>query len=66
MFIFFICFASVGHFVLDVGTPTNTPGAGKGMIVLACLFITTYAVSLYNLPQTPGLFQSSSILYPLN
>ncbi|KAH8431088.1 sugar porter family MFS transporter [Aspergillus melleus] len=45
MFIFFICFASVGHFVLDVQTPTNTPGAGKGMIVLACLFITTYAMT---------------------
>ncbi|KAJ6151694.1 hypothetical protein N7470_006822 [Penicillium chermesinum] len=45
MFIMFMVFASIGHFVLDVKHPTNTPGAGKGMIVLACLFITAYAMT---------------------
>jgi hypothetical protein len=32
-------FASIGHFMLDVNDPTNTPDVGKGMIVLACFFI---------------------------
>ncbi|PLN85660.1 putative MFS monosaccharide transporter [Aspergillus taichungensis] len=45
MFIFFMIFASIGHFVLDVETPSNTPNTGKGMIVLACLFITAYAMT---------------------
>lgn len=40
MFACFMAFASVGHFVFDHVEPTNTPGAGKGMVVLACLFIT--------------------------
>ncbi|OJJ79209.1 sugar porter family MFS transporter [Aspergillus glaucus CBS 516.65] len=45
MFICFIAFASVGHFVFDHVTPENTPGAGKGMVVLACLFISAYAMT---------------------
>lgn len=40
MFVCFMAFASVGHFAFDKDEPTNTPGAGKGMVVLACLFIT--------------------------
>lgn len=39
MFVCFIAFASVGHFAFDHVSPENTPGAGKGMVVLACLFI---------------------------
>lgn len=45
MFTFFMIFASIGHFVLDVDNPQNTPNTGKGMIVLACLFITAYAMT---------------------
>ncbi|ODM24329.1 hypothetical protein SI65_01963 [Aspergillus cristatus] len=45
MFVCFIAFASVGHFAFDHVTPENTPGAGKGMVVLACLFITGYAMT---------------------
>ncbi|KAJ5097584.1 Major facilitator superfamily domain general substrate transporter, partial [Penicillium angulare] len=45
MFICFIVFASVGHFSLDVKTPANTPGAGKAMVVFACLFITGFAMT---------------------
>ncbi|KAJ5981874.1 hypothetical protein N7499_009069 [Penicillium canescens] len=45
MFVMFMIFASIGHFVLDVETPTNTPNAGKGMIVVACLFIAAYAMT---------------------
>lgn len=39
MFVMFIIFASLGHFMLDIQHPENTPGAGKGMIVVTCLFI---------------------------
>ncbi|KAJ5212879.1 hypothetical protein N7449_000048 [Penicillium cf. viridicatum] len=45
MFVMFMIFSSIGHFVLDVETPTNTPNAGKGMIVVACLFIAAYAMT---------------------
>ncbi|KAJ5621824.1 hypothetical protein N7528_005056 [Penicillium herquei] len=45
MFVMFMIFASLGHFVLDRADPTNTPGAGKGMIVVACLFIAVYAMT---------------------
>lgn len=45
MFVMFMIFSSLGHFVLDVETPTNTPNAGKGMIVVACLFIAAYAMT---------------------
>lgn len=39
MFVCFMAFASVGHFSFDHAQPENTPGAGKGMVVLACFFI---------------------------
>ncbi|KAJ5114568.1 hypothetical protein NUU61_000327 [Penicillium alfredii] len=45
MFVCFMIFASVGHFSLDVHTPQNTPGAGKAMVVFACLFITGFAMT---------------------
>lgn len=45
MFMCFMVFSSVGHFVLDRTTPTNTPGAGTAMIVFACLFIAGYAMT---------------------
>ncbi|KAJ6006582.1 hypothetical protein N7451_004526 [Penicillium sp. IBT 35674x] len=45
MFVCFMVFASVGHFSLDVQTPENTPGAGKAMVVFACLFITGFAMT---------------------
>ncbi|KAL4955054.1 hypothetical protein BDW69DRAFT_161739 [Aspergillus filifer] len=43
MFVNFMIFASVGHFALDVDNPPATPGAGKAMVVFACLFITGFA-----------------------
>lgn len=45
MFVCFMIYASVGHFALDVNTPTNTPGPGKAMVVFACLFIVAYAMT---------------------
>lgn len=45
MFVCFMIFASLGHFMLDLKQPENTPGVGKGMIVVACLFITAYAMT---------------------
>ncbi|ROV96108.1 hypothetical protein VSDG_05014 [Cytospora chrysosperma] len=45
MFVFFVVFASVGHFVLDVNDPTSTPSAGIALIVMACLFILGYATT---------------------
>ncbi|KAF7714027.1 MFS-type Sugar/inositol transporter [Penicillium ucsense] len=45
MFIMFMIFASLGHFALDVAHPENTPGVGKGMIVVTCLFIAAYAMT---------------------
>lgn len=45
MFCCFMVFASVGHFMLDRQTPTNTPQAGTIMIVFACLFIAGYATT---------------------
>ncbi|KAL5360815.1 general substrate transporter [Aspergillus floccosus] len=45
MFVCFMVFASVGHFSLDVQNPPNTPGAGKAMVVFACLFITGFAMT---------------------
>ena len=41
----FLIFASVGAFALDYKTPTNTPAAGKAMIVFACFFIAFYATT---------------------
>lgn len=45
MFTCFMIYASIGHFVLDIQTPQNTPGAGKAMVVFACLFITGFAMT---------------------
>ncbi|KAJ0416969.1 general substrate transporter [Aspergillus carlsbadensis] len=45
MFILFMIFASIGHFMLDVHHPENTPGPGKGMVVVACFFILFYATT---------------------
>ncbi|KAL4919038.1 general substrate transporter [Aspergillus aurantiobrunneus] len=45
MFILFMIFASIGHFMLDVNTPENTPGPGKGMVVVACIFVLFYATT---------------------
>lgn len=45
MTVCFIIFASVGHFVLDVQTPSNTPEAGIALIVMAALFILGYATT---------------------
>ncbi|KAH8194708.1 hypothetical protein TruAng_011120 [Truncatella angustata] len=45
MFICFLIFASVGHFLLDLETPSNTPTAGIVLIVFACLFILGYATT---------------------
>lgn len=43
MFVCFMIYSSVGHFLLDRDIPQNTPGPGKVMVVFACLFITGYA-----------------------
>lgn len=45
MFVCFIVYASVGHFALNVKDPPATPGAGKTMVVFACLFITAFAMT---------------------
>ncbi|KAJ4360160.1 hexose transporter hxt5 [Didymosphaeria variabile] len=45
MFICFMIFASVGHFVLDRNTPENTPHASVAMIVFACFFIFGFATT---------------------
>lgn len=45
MFVCFMIFASVGHFALDVATPSNTPAAGIALIVMAALFILGYATT---------------------
>ncbi|KAL4811559.1 hypothetical protein BDV18DRAFT_156145 [Aspergillus unguis] len=45
MFVNFMVFASVGHFSLNVDDPPSTPGAGKAMVVFACLFITGFATT---------------------
>ncbi|EAW19401.1 sugar porter family MFS transporter [Aspergillus fischeri NRRL 181] len=45
MFVCFMVFASVGHFSLNVHDPPQTPGAGKAMVVFACLFITGFAMT---------------------
>lgn len=45
MFAMFMIFASLGHFVLDIKHPQNTPGAGKGMIVVTCFFIAAFATT---------------------
>ncbi|TGJ88232.1 hypothetical protein E0Z10_g564 [Xylaria hypoxylon] len=45
MFICFLIFASVGHFLLDVDTPSNTPTAGIVLIVFAAVFVLGYATT---------------------
>ncbi|KAF1820323.1 general substrate transporter [Dissoconium aciculare CBS 342.82] len=45
MFMCFMVFSSVGHFVLDRNDPTATPTAGTTMVVFACLFIAGYAMT---------------------
>jgi SP family sugar:H+ symporter-like MFS transporter len=45
MFVMFLCFASAGHFSLDLENPQNTEGTGTGMIVLASLFILGFATT---------------------
>jgi len=45
MFVCFMIFASVGHFVLDLNDPSRTPSAGVALIVFACLFILGYATT---------------------
>ncbi|KAF3480870.1 monosaccharide transporter [Arthroderma uncinatum] len=43
MFVCFLIFASVGHFVLDREDPSLTPAAGKVMVAFSCLFIVGFA-----------------------
>ncbi|EAW11023.1 sugar porter family MFS transporter [Aspergillus clavatus NRRL 1] len=45
MFCMFMIFASIGHFMLDVAHPENTPDVGKGMIVLASFFVSAFAMT---------------------
>jgi SP family sugar:H+ symporter-like MFS transporter len=45
MFMCFMVFSSVGHFVLDRANPESTPMAGTTMVVFACLFIAGYAMT---------------------
>ncbi|KAF2262818.1 MFS monosaccharide transporter-like protein [Lojkania enalia] len=45
MFICFMIFASVGHFVLDRDDPENTPHASVAMICFACFFIFGFATT---------------------
>ncbi|GIK04152.1 hexose transporter hxt1 [Aspergillus viridinutans] len=40
IFVCFMVFASVGHFSLNVHDFPQKPGAGKAMVVFACLLIT--------------------------
>lgn len=45
MFICFMIFASVGHFMLNLQDPTLTPTPGIVLIVFACLFILGFATT---------------------
>ncbi|KAI1129348.1 hexose transporter [Nemania abortiva] len=45
MFICFLIFASVGHFLLDINNPANTPTAGIVLIVFAAIFVLGYATT---------------------
>lgn len=45
MFICFMIFASVGHFMLDLEDPSRTPTPGVVLIVFACLFILGFATT---------------------
>ncbi|KKK19645.1 putative MFS monosaccharide transporter [Aspergillus ochraceoroseus] len=59
MFICFMIFASIGHFMLDVENPENTPGPGKGMVVVACFFILFFATT-----WGPQIWTLVAELYP--
>lgn len=59
MFVCFMVFASVGHFSLDINTPSNTPAAGTAMVVFACLFITGFATT-----WGPQIWAIVAELYP--
>ncbi|KAF4120939.1 MFS transporter, SP family, sugar:H+ symporter [Geosmithia morbida] len=45
MFVCFMIFASVGHFLLDLDDPQSTPTPGIVLIVFACLFILGFATT---------------------
>lgn len=45
MFICFLIFASVGHFLLDLENPASTPTAGIVLIVFASIFVLGYATT---------------------
>lgn len=59
MFVCFMIFASVGHFSLDRDEPSNTPAAGKAMIVFACFFIFGFATT-----WGPMIWTIAGELYP--
>ncbi|KAI1424034.1 hexose transporter [Xylaria sp. FL1777] len=45
MFICFLIFASVGHFLLDLNDPSSTPTAGIVLIVFAAIFVLGFATT---------------------
>ncbi|KAI0469023.1 hexose transporter [Xylaria cf. heliscus] len=45
MFICFLIFASVGHFLLDIQDPKSTPTAGIVLIVFAAIFVLGFATT---------------------
>ncbi|RAK96514.1 sugar porter family MFS transporter [Aspergillus ibericus CBS 121593] len=59
LFLCFMIFASIGHFVLDVDDPEKTPAPGKGMIFLACIYIAGYAMT-----WAPMVWTITAELYP--
>ncbi|PWY82084.1 general substrate transporter [Aspergillus heteromorphus CBS 117.55] len=59
MFVCFMIFSSIGHFMLDVSDPETTPNVGKGMIVVACFFIAAYAMT-----WGPMVWAITAELYP--
>ncbi|KAI9045823.1 sugar porter family MFS transporter [Aspergillus affinis] len=59
MFICFMIWASVGHFVLDNENPQNTPQAGTAMIVFTCFFIVGFSTT-----WGPIVWSVCSEMYP--
>ncbi|KAI9934831.1 hypothetical protein AWENTII_005638 [Aspergillus wentii] len=59
MFICFMIWASVGHFSLDLETPSNTPQAGAALIVFTCFFIVGFATT-----WGPVVWSICSEMYP--
>ncbi|KAK4888680.1 hexose transporter hxt5 [Elasticomyces elasticus] len=45
MMMCFLVYAFVGHFMLDLNNPMNTPAAGNILIVFSCLFIAAFATT---------------------